>query len=129
MEYKAHYHRDENNPDREIAQKMRTMTDLMEETIRRGVQEGAFREVDARMLAILLEAVTEGMLQLKKLGVFENLKITDVDFRKVMGEIIGRGILNTREQEIADTASRKLSTEKTGMASLLARGVDNQKGS
>jgi hypothetical protein len=33
------------------------------------------------------------MLQLKKLGVFKNLKITDADFRKVMGEIIGRGIL------------------------------------
>jgi Transcriptional regulator len=99
MEYKAHYHRDEYNHDREIARKMSAMTDLMEETIRTGVAEGAFRVVDARMLAILLEAVTEGMLQLKKLGVFENLKITDVGFRKVMGEIIGRGILNSREQE------------------------------
>jgi AcrR family transcriptional regulator len=93
MEYKAHYHRDAYNHDREIARKMRAMTDLMEKTIRTGVEEGAFRGIDARMLAILLEAVTEGMLQLKKLGVFKNLKITDADFRKVMGEIIGRGIL------------------------------------
>jgi AcrR family transcriptional regulator len=99
MEYKAHYHRDEFNHDLEIARKMRAMTDLMEETIHQGINEGAFRPVDARMLAILLEAVTEGMLQIKKLGVFENLKITDIDFRKVMGEIIGRGILNSREQE------------------------------
>ncbi len=128
MEYKAHYHRDDYDHDQEIARKMRAMTDLMEETIRTGVEEGAFREVDARMLAILLEAVTEGMLQLKKLGVFENLKIADVDFRKVMGEIIGRGILNdSREQGNAPTVPRKISPKRTGMVSLLARSGDTQK--
>lgn len=93
MEYKAHYHHDEYDHDQEIARKMRAMTDLMEDTIRTGIEQGAFRAVNARMLAILLEAVTEGMLQLKKLGVFENLKITDADFRKVMGDTIGSGIL------------------------------------
>jgi AcrR family transcriptional regulator len=94
MEYTAHYHPEEDNNDLEIARKMSEMTDLMEETIRTGVRDGSFREVDPRMLAILLAAVTEGMLQLKKLGMFDFLKISDADFRRFMGDTIGRGILD-----------------------------------
>ena len=93
MEYKAHYHTDGDGHDLAIARKMSEMTDLMEETIRSGVQDGSFRDVDPRMLALLLAAVTEGMLQLKKLGVFEYLKISDAEFRKFMGDTMGRGIL------------------------------------
>ncbi|TFH42473.1 MAG: TetR/AcrR family transcriptional regulator [Chrysiogenales bacterium] len=93
MEYKAHYHPNENDHDMEIARKMCEMTDLMEETIRVGVHEGSFREVNPRMLAILLAAVAEGMLQLKKLGVFDYLKISDKEFRKFMGDTMGQGIL------------------------------------
>jgi AcrR family transcriptional regulator len=93
MEYKAHYHTGESGHDLEIARKMSEMTDLMEETIRSGVSDGSFRDVDPRMLALLLAAVTEGMLQLKKLGVFEYLKISDAEFRKFMGSTMGRGIL------------------------------------
>jgi AcrR family transcriptional regulator len=93
MEYKAHYHTDGNGHDLEIARKMSEMTDLMEETIREGCRDGSFRDVDPRMLALLLAAVTEGMLQLKKLGVFEYLKISDAEFRKFMGNTMGRGIL------------------------------------
>jgi AcrR family transcriptional regulator len=93
MEYKAHYHTDGNEHDLEIARKMSEMTDLMEETIREGSRDGSFRDVDPRMLALLLAAVTEGMLQLKKMGVFEYLKISDAEFRKFMGDTMGRGIL------------------------------------
>jgi AcrR family transcriptional regulator len=93
MEYKAHYHTDGNGHDLEIARKMSEMTDLMEETIREGSRDGSFRDVDPRMLALLLAAVTEGMLQLKKLGVFEYLKISDTEFRKFMGDTMGKGIL------------------------------------
>jgi AcrR family transcriptional regulator len=92
MEYKAHYHTDGNGHDLEIARKMSEMTDLMEETIREGSRDGSFRDVDPRMLALLLAAVTEGMLQLKKLGVFEYLKISDAEFRKFMGNTMGWGI-------------------------------------
>jgi AcrR family transcriptional regulator len=96
MEYKAYYHPDEDGHDLEIARKMCEMTDLMEETIRAGIREGTFRELDAGMLAILLAAVTEGMLQLKKLGVFDYRKISDRDFRKFMGDTMGRVILSKR---------------------------------
>jgi hypothetical protein len=68
------------------------MTDLMEDTIREGIRGGVIREVDPRMLAMLLAAVAEGMLQLKKLGLFNHLKIEDADFRKFMADIIGEGI-------------------------------------
>jgi AcrR family transcriptional regulator len=97
MEFKAHFHPDENDHDLEIARKMCEMTALMEETISTGVREGTFREIDQRMLALLLAAVAEGMLQLKKLGVFDYLKIRDADFRKFMGDTMGRGILKQRE--------------------------------
>ena len=43
------------------------------------------------MLSVLLAAVTEGMLQLKKLGMFDYMKISDADFRKFMGDTIGQG--------------------------------------
>jgi AcrR family transcriptional regulator len=93
MEYKALYHPDEKDHDLEIARKMCEMTDLMEDTIRTGTREGTFRDVDPRLLAVLLAALAEGMLQLKKMGVFDYLKISDRDFRKFMGDTTGRGIL------------------------------------
>lgn len=93
MEYKANYHPETGTEHTEITAKMCEMTGLMEETIRQGTRNGAFRDIDPRMLAILLAAVTEGMLQLKKLGMFDHMKITDGEFRKFMAEVIGRGIL------------------------------------
>ena len=93
MEYKANYHPETVTEHIDITTKMCEMTELMEDTIRKGIREGAFRDIDPRMLAILLAAVTEGMLQLKKLGLFDHLKISDSEFRKFMADIIGRGIL------------------------------------
>ena len=96
MEYKAHYDPDVKDDHLEVIRKLSEMYELMEETIRAGIRDGSFREIDPRMLSVLLAAVTEGMLQLKKLGIFDYMKITDENFRRFMGDTIGRGILNER---------------------------------
>ena len=96
MEYKAHYDPDVQDDHLEVTKKMSEMYDLMEETIRAGINDGSFRQIDPRMLSVLLAAVTEGMLQLKKLGIFDYMAISDADFRRFMGDTIGRGILNER---------------------------------
>ena len=93
MEYRANFHPENNDENDEIMRKMSGMYKLMEETIRMGILEGEFREVDPRMLAILLAAVAEGMLQLKKMGMFDYMDINDADFRHFMAETTGRGIL------------------------------------
>ncbi|OHD69627.1 MAG: hypothetical protein A2W19_01085 [Spirochaetes bacterium RBG_16_49_21] len=92
MEYKSHVHPEDHAENYEIMKKMCQMTDLMEETVRVGIKQGTFRNLDPRMLAILLAAVTEGMLHLKQLGMFDYLNISDADFRHFMAEITGRGI-------------------------------------
>ena len=96
MEYKAHYDPDVKDDHLEVTKKLSEMYELMEETIRAGIRDGSFREIDPRMLSVLLAAVTEGMLQLKKLGIFDYMKISDENFRRFMGDTIGRGILNER---------------------------------
>ncbi len=96
MEYKAHYDPDVKDDHLEVIRKLSEMYELMEETIRAGIRDGSFREIDPRMLSVLLAAVTEGMLQLKKLGIFDYMKISDENFRRFMGDTIGRGILNER---------------------------------
>ena len=96
MEYKAHYDPDVKDDHLEVTKKLSEMYVLMEETIRAGIQDGSFREIDPRRLSVLLAAVTEGMLQLKKLGIFDYMKISDENFRRFMGDTIGRGILNER---------------------------------
>lgn len=96
MEYKAHYDQDVKDDHLEVTKKMSEMYELMEETIRAGINDGSFRQIDPRMLSMLLAAVTEGMLQLKKLGIFDYLQISDADFRRFMGDTIGRGILDER---------------------------------
>lgn len=96
MEYKAHYDPDVKDDHLEVTKKLSEMYELMEETIRDGIGDGSFRTIDPRMLSVLLAAVAEGMLQLKKLGIFDYMKISDADFRRFMGDTIGRGILNER---------------------------------
>jgi AcrR family transcriptional regulator len=96
MEYKANYDPDVKDDYLEVTKKLSEMYGLMEETIRAGIREGAFRKIDPQMLAVLLAAVAEGMLQLKKLGIFDYMEISDANFRRFMGDTIGRGILNER---------------------------------
>lgn len=93
MEYKAYYHPHKKNEGFDIAKKISEMTNLMEKTIVVGINNKNFRNIDPRLLAIFLAAVTEGMLQLKKLGLFDFLKISDSAFRQFMADTIGQGIL------------------------------------
>lgn len=97
MEYKAQYDPELKDDHFEVTRKMNEMYGLMEETIRDGIRDGSFREIDARMLSVLLAAVAEGMLQLKKLGIFDYMKISDTDFRRFMDDTIGKGILKKGE--------------------------------
>ncbi len=96
MEYRAHYDQDVKDDYLEVTKKLGEMYGLMEDTIRDGIREGSFRDIDPRMLSMLLAAVAEGMLQLKKLGLFDYMEISDADFRRFMGDTIGRGILDRR---------------------------------
>jgi AcrR family transcriptional regulator len=96
MEYKAHYNPGVQDDHLEVTKKLSEMYELMEDTIRAGIKDGSFRQIDARMLSVLLAAVTEGMLQLKKLGIFDYMEISDANFRRFMGDTIGRGILRER---------------------------------
>ncbi len=98
MEYRAHYDQDVKDDYLEVTKKLGEMYGLMEDTIRDGIREGSFRDIDPRMLSMLLAAVAEGMLQLKKLGLFDYMEISDADFRRFMGDTIGRGILNTNSK-------------------------------
>ncbi len=68
------------------------MTDFMEDTIREGIRGGVIREVNCRMLAMLLAAVAEGMLQLKKLGLFNHLKKSKTPISEKLWPISSGGI-------------------------------------
>jgi AcrR family transcriptional regulator len=93
MEYKADYESKQGIEENEVAQKMREMSSVMEEIIRQGIQEGAFRKLDPAMLSLFLASVTEGMLQYKKLGFFKIMGVSDRNFRTFMAEVVGRGIM------------------------------------
>lgn len=89
MEYKADYSQD---GDEEIAEKFMELTRITAETFALGVSQGAFRKIDPVLMSLFLAAVTEGMIQYKKLGMFEVLGVRDRDFRKFMADVVGRGI-------------------------------------
>ncbi len=91
MEYKAHYGTEGSGSD-EIAQKLTELTRVTEETISLGIREKRIRELNPLMLSVFLAAVTEGMLQYKKLGLLDALKISDDQFRSFMAEIVDIGI-------------------------------------
>lgn len=89
MEYKADYSGD---GDSEIAGKFMELTRITAETFTIGVSQGAFRKIDPVLMSLFLASVTEGMIQYKKLGMFEVLGVKDRDFRKFMADVVGRGI-------------------------------------
>jgi AcrR family transcriptional regulator len=91
MEYKARYGMDTPGTD-EIAQKLTELTRVAEETISLGIKENRIRTLDPLMLSVFLAAVTEGMLQYKKLGLLDVLNISDEQFRRFMAEIVDIGI-------------------------------------
>ena len=57
-----------------------------------GIDEGQFKDIDPLMLSFFLAAVTEGVLQYKKMGLLDYMKISDGDFRAFMARIVGKGI-------------------------------------
>ena len=61
-----------------------------------GIGKKVFRNIDAENLALLLASIAEGMLQYKKFGIFDEVKISDNNFRQFMLDIIGNGILNKK---------------------------------
>jgi AcrR family transcriptional regulator len=89
MEAKADYDSSEDDDSRAG---FKDVIHVSEEPIRMGIEQGIFREIDPRKLAVLLAALTEGMLQYKKLGILEILDIKDAEFRKFMADVIGKGI-------------------------------------
>jgi AcrR family transcriptional regulator len=89
MEYKADYSQD---GDDEFTKKFMELIHVTAETFALGVSKGAFRNIDPLLLSLFLAAVTEGMIQYKKLGVFAVCGVDDNVFRKFMADVVGRGI-------------------------------------
>lgn len=92
MEYKAEYSGSKGEGEDIIIKKMAEVTGVVEPPILQGIQEGIFRPIDPKLLAMFLAAVSEGMLQYKKIGLFRFMEITDSEFRSFMYELVGRGI-------------------------------------
>lgn len=97
MEYKADYESEKDPAENEIALKMHEMTGVMEEVFKEGIKKGAFRKIDPALLSLFLAAITEGMLQYRKLGFFEVLGINDKDFRRFMADVVGSGIVDEKK--------------------------------
>ncbi len=91
MEYKADYSK---KPDDEYIKKILELIQITSETFEMGIAQGAFRKINPVLLSLFLAAITEGMIQYKKMGVFDALEIRDADFRKFMADAVGRGIEN-----------------------------------
>lgn len=94
MEYKADYSHKSND---EIIKKFMELLKITAETFSTGVNTGIFRPLDPVLVALFLAAVTEGMIQYKKLGIYNVLNVHDDDFRKCMANIVGSGIEAMRE--------------------------------
>ena len=91
MEVKADY--DSTGDDVQVVVKrFKEVIYMSEDPIQMGIDQGIFRDIDPKKLSIFLAAVTEGMLQYKKLGILDYLNISDSDFRTFMADIVGRGI-------------------------------------
>lgn len=91
MEAKADYDI-EDKDFQNITSKFQELIEVSEEPIKIGIEQKTFRDVDPRMLSMFLAAVTEGMMQYKKMGMLEIMNISDTDFRNFMADIIGKGI-------------------------------------
>lgn len=101
MEYKSAYESDDSVEKDEVARSMNELMKIITHTLHEGVEKEIYRDVDPVPMALLLASITEGMLQYKKMGIFEAAGVTDKQFRKFMADIIGSGILTkgNRAQE------------------------------
>ncbi len=116
MEYKSDYAADGKEGSEEIARKMGEMMDVMKDVIVQGEKEGILREISPVMLSLFLASVAEGMLQFKKLGMFEYLDVSDRQYRDFMADVIGYGIQRERRGTVpAESGSvRKVKTQDSG---------------
>jgi len=96
MEYKSAYDSGDDTENDEIVAQMRLLMSIMAETITQGIDQDIYRDVDPVKLSLLLASVTEGMLQYKKMGIFDAINVSDREFRTFMADIIGTGILKRR---------------------------------
>jgi len=97
MEYKSAYGSDETDEKDAIAQSMNKLMQIMTGSLQEGIDKQIYRDINPTITALLLASITEGMLQYKKMGIFEAANVTDKDFRSFMANIIGSGILRERE--------------------------------
>ena len=91
MELKGAYG-DGDGDGREIAEGMKEIITLMSRTAELGIEAGRFREIDPAMLSLFLAAIGEGMLQYRKMGLLDSMKVSEEDFRSFMADMIGRGL-------------------------------------
>jgi len=91
MESKADYKNDQEDTE-DILKKFKELITISEKPIQMGIKEGEFKNIDPLLLSVFLAAVTEGVLQYKKMGLLDYLKITDAEFRSFMAQIVGEGI-------------------------------------
>jgi len=96
MEYKAEYDSTDSVIDKEFTEKFREMAAVSENTTVDGTEQGIFKNVNPLMLSIFLAALTEGIIQYKKLGLFDQLNIDDKDFRTFMTDVVGYGIMKKK---------------------------------
>lgn len=94
MEYKSEFHNGESGERNEIAHRMEDLFKMIACTVDEGIKKKEFRELHPLMLVLFLAALSEGMLQFKKLGILESMKITDREFRKFMADTTWKGIRN-----------------------------------
>ncbi len=99
MEYKSAYESDDSVERDEVARSMNELMKIITHTLHEGVEKKIYRNVDPVPMALLLASITEGMLQYKKMGIFDAAGVTDRQFRKFMADIIGSGILTKENVE------------------------------
>lgn len=91
MESKADYKNNEEDTE-EIMKKFKELITISEKPIQMGIDKDQFKDIDPLMLSFFLAAVTEGILQYKKMGLLDYMKISDGELRAFMARIVGEGI-------------------------------------
>ena len=97
MEYKAAYESNEKDEKDAIGESMKELMQIMTDSLQEGIEKGIYRNINPTLTALLLASITEGMLQYKKMGIFDAVEVTDREFRSFMAQIIGSGILTERQ--------------------------------
>jgi len=94
-EYQSNYI--EGDPVRtdEVVERFKKVLNIMVDAVQEGIDMGIFRNIDPKTTAFYLAAVSDGMFQLKNIGVSDSLGISVNDFRSFMISITEKGIINS----------------------------------